>query len=354
MAKYAGRSARHVKSVNLALQGGGSHGAFTWGVLDKLFEDGRIWIEAISGTSAGAMNAVVASQGMYENGGAGAREALDAFWKAVSEAGRHSPLQRTPWDMMTGNWSLDRSPSYLFMDVLSRLSSPYDLNPLGINPLRELVDEMVDFKKVRDCQDMQIYISATNVETGRVRVFERDEMSLDVVMASACLPSLYQAVIIDGEPYWDGGYMGNPVLFPFFYNSPSQDIVIIQINPVKREGVPKSAREIQDRVSEITFNSALLKELRAIDFVARLIEEGRLTSNEYRSMHIHIVEARKEMRNLGASSKLNAEWAFLLHLKEIGRKAAAKWIDTHFDDIGRRSTVDLREMFSGTVGPSLE
>ncbi len=347
MAKHAHRSARHTKSINLALQGGGSHGAFTWGVLDKLFEDGRIWIEAISGTSAGAMNAVVASQGMYENGGDGAREALETFWRAVSEAGRLSPVQRTPWDILTGNWSLDRSPGYVMMDLLSRLSSPYELNPLGLNPLRDLLENQVDFEKVRDCQDMEIYLSATNVETGKVRVFKRHEISPDVVMASACLPFMYHAVEIEGEPYWDGGYMGNPVLFPFIYNSPSPDIVIVQINPVRRDGTPRTARDILNRVNEITFNSSLLKELRAIDFVGRLIEDGKLATNDYRSMNVHIIQSRKEMRKLDASSKLNAEWAFLKHLRDIGRRSAEKWIAKHFDDIGRKSTVDLREMFDG-------
>ncbi|MEM6665450.1 MAG: patatin-like phospholipase family protein [Pseudomonadota bacterium] len=350
MSKAKGRSRRHTKSVNIALQGGGSHGAFTWGVLDRLFEEDRIWIEAISGTSAGAMNAVVAAQGMYDNGAQGARDALEQFWWQVAEAGKHSPVKRSPLDMLMGNWTMDNSPGFLWSDILNRIASPYDLNPFGINPLRDLVDEFVDFEKVRDCRDMEIYISATNVETGRVRVFSRDETTLDVVMASACLPFMFQAVMIDDVPYWDGGYMGNPVLFPFFKSSPSDDIIIIQINPVVREGVPKSAREIQDRVNEITFNASLLRDLRAIDFVCRLIDEGKLEEGEYSKMRVHIIEDRKAMRPLGASSKLNAEWDFLLHLNEIGRNAADRWLAKNFDRIGKESTVDLREMFSGTGG----
>jgi len=348
MAKGSRRTTRHVKSINLALQGGGSHGAFTWGVLDRLFEDGRIWIDGISGTSAGAMNAVVASQGMYDGGGTGAREALDAFWRAISRVGQASPVKRSPLDIWMGNWSLDMSPGYIWMDILARLASPYDLNPLGINPLRELVEDFVDFNKVQDCTDMPIFVSATNVETGRVRVFHRHEITLDVVMASACLPFMFKAVEIDGVPYWDGGYMGNPVLFPFTEHSPSDDIVIVQINPVVREGTPRSAREILNRVNEITFNSSLLRDLRAIDFVKRLIDDGKLDREHYRDLNIHIIEARKAMREMGASSKLNTEWDFLLHLKAIGRKAASRWIDAHFDDIGKRSSVDIREMFSGT------
>ncbi len=341
------RSARHTKAVNLALQGGGAHGAFTWGVLDRLFEDDRIWIEAISGTSAGAMNALVAAQGMYENGAEGARSKLHAFWQEVSRTSRGSPIQRSVMAHLTGNWSLDDSPGFQFFNMLQRVASPYDLNPLGVNPLRALLESQVDFKKVRACQDMDLFISATNVETGRVRVFQRGEITLEAAIASACLPFLFKAIEIDGQHYWDGGYMGNPPLFPFFHNSPSDDIVIVQINPVVRPGVPRSAQDIQDRVSEITFNSALLHELRAIDFVSRLNKTGRLDRGEYRDMKVHIIQDRRKLRALGASSKLNAEWAFLEHLFDIGRAAAERWLAAHFDDLGVRSSVDLGEMFQG-------
>ena len=347
MAKNQGRGPQHVKSVNLALQGGGSHGAFTWGVLDRLFEDGRIWVDAVSGTSAGALNAVVASQGMYDGGGEGARAELARFWRAVAEAGRSSPFTRSFWDRLMGNWSLDASPGYLWMDLMSRVASPYDVNPLNLNPLRDLVDDFVDFAKVQDCADMPIFVSATNVETGRVRVFQREEITLDAVMASACLPFMFQAVEIDGVPYWDGGYMGNPVLFPFIDHSPCADIMIVQINPVERPGTPRSAREILNRVNEVTFNASLLRELRAIDFVDRLLADGRLDPCDYRAMRVHIVQDDAEMGPLGASSKLNAEWAFLQHLRDIGRAAAGRWLDAHFDDLGKRSTVDLSSMFSG-------
>lgn len=341
------RNARHTKAVNIALQGGGAHGAFTWGVLDKLFEDDRIWIEGISGTSAGAMNAVVAAHGMHENGAVGARERLHQFWEATSRAARNSPVRRSVWAHLTGSWSLDSSLSYLYFNMLQRVASPYDLNPLDYNPLRDLVGELVDFDKVRSGKNMGIYISATNVQTGRVRVFERSELSLDVVMASACLPFLFKAVEIDGCAYWDGGYMGNPPLFPFYHRSPSDDIVIVQINPVVREGIPRSAAEIQNRVNEINSNSALLHELRAVEFVRRLRDGGKLDPVAYRAKHIHIIEARKKMRPLDASSKLNAEWVFLRHLFEIGRDAADKWLVNHFDDLGVRSSVDVREMFQG-------
>ncbi|MEM9763877.1 MAG: patatin-like phospholipase family protein [Pseudomonadota bacterium] len=343
------RRTRHVKSVNLALQGGGSHGAFTWGVLDRIFEEDRLWIEAISGTSAGAMNAVVAAQGMYDGQAEGARQALHDYWRAVSDAGAHSPIKRTPLDMLMGNWSLDTSPTYLFFDLMSRVASPYETNPLDLNPLRDLLDEKVDFEKVRCCSDMGIYISATNVETGRVRVFKREEITRDAVLASACLPLMFKAVEIDGHHYWDGGFMGNPVLFPFVDESPTEDIVIIQINPVVREGVPMTAREIVNRMNEITFNASLLRELRGIDFVRRL-KDADMLSDDFRDMRIHIIHSRKRMRPLGASSKLNSEWAFLRHLFEIGRSTADTWLRNNFDDIGKRSTVDVREMFQGTGG----
>jgi NTE family protein len=350
MSKDSGRAERHTKSLNLALQGGGAHGAFTWGVLDRIFEDGRIWIDAISGTSAGAMNAVVAAQGMYDGGGDGARQALETFWRAVADAGRSSPVQRTWLDRAMGNWSLDNSPAYLTLDILNRIASPYVVNPLQINPLRDLVEKLVDFEKVQQCRDMPIYITATNVETGRGRTFTREEITLDVVMASACLPFMFHAVMIDGAPYWDGGYMGNPVLFPFIDESPCDDIAIVQINPVTRPGTPETAQAILNRVNEITFNSSLLKELWTIDLIDRLLAEGKVDKADFRHIKIHLIEAQDAMSPLGASSKLNTEWEFLLLLRDIGRRTAEAWIARHFDDIGQRTTVDLRAMFRGVNG----
>ena len=335
------------KPVNLALQGGGAHGAFTWGVLDRLLEDDRLSIEAISGTSAGAMNAVVAADGLMRDGPEGARDGLSRFWQAVSEAGRSSPIQRSPIDVFMGNWSLDNSPTYLFFDLFSRIASPYETNPLNINPLRDLLESSVDFEVVRSCDRMKVFVSATNVETGRVKVFDRHQLTADMVMASSCLPLLFQAVEIDGVPYWDGGFMGNPVLFPFFNACVSDDILIVQINPITRPGVPRSAREILNRMNEISFNSSLLREFRAIDFVARLLEDGKLDPERYSHILVHRIEAEDEIKPLGASSKLNAEWAFLQHLFGIGRAAADDWLDEHYDSLGKHSTVDLRAMFQG-------
>ncbi|MDA7946147.1 MAG: patatin-like phospholipase family protein [Hyphomicrobiaceae bacterium] len=341
----------NTKKLNLALQGGGAHGAFTWGVLDRLLEDERVDIEAISGTSAGAMNGVLLADGLMRDGTQGARAALSRFWRDVSKAARFSPLQRGPVDMFMGNWSLDTSPAYLFFDMLTRVAGPYELNPFDVNPLRDILDEHVDFELVRSCDKVRLYISATNVETGRVKVFDRHQLTCQMVMASACIPFMFKAVEIDGIPYWDGGYMGNPVLFPFFGHDGACDILIVQINPIERKGVPKTSREILNRVDEITFNASLLKELRSIDFVRRLLEDGRLEPGHYSKVNVHIVEAGDEMRSFGASSKLNAEWAFLKHLFAIGRNAADNWLEKNFDAIGLRSTVDLRAMFEGQ-GPA--
>ncbi|MFW6027731.1 MAG: patatin-like phospholipase family protein [bacterium] len=342
----------NTRNINLALQGGGAHGAFTWGVLDRLLEEPEIGIEAISGTSAGAFNAVVIADGIMKDGVEGARRALRRFWRSVSDAAFASPFRRTPLDRLTGNWSLDASPAYLMMDLLTRIASPYVLNPLNMNPLIDLLNEQVDFETVRSCDKIKIYVSATNVETGRVKVFNRHELTADMVMASACLPQMFQAVEIDGTPYWDGGYAGNPVLFPFFHKCASSDIVVVQINPVVRQGIPRTAQEILNRVNEITFNSSLLKEFRAIDFVDRLIEEGRLNDSRYKEILLHIISADDELKPLSASSKLNAEWDFIEHLFNIGRTTTGQWIATHADALGKRSTVNARAMFQGDVDPS--
>ncbi len=336
---------KSTKMINLALQGGGSHGAYTWGVLDRLLEDGQIGVEAISGTSAGAMNAVVMADGLVAGGIDGARQALKDFWESVSRAARNSPIQRSPINMFMGDWSLDNSPSYVWSDLLSRVVSPYEMNPLNINPLRDLLTEQVDFDRVHTCDSVKLFVSATNVHTGRVRVFTDGEISVDAVMASACLPFLFQAVEIDGVPYWDGGYMGNPVLFPFFNACASSDVLLVQINPIERRETPRTAREILNRVNEITFNSSLMKEFRAIDFVSRLVEDGKLDPAHYKQVLLHEIDAGDEMRRLAASSKVNAEWQFLMHLHDLGRAAASGWLDTCYAEVGVRSTVDVHSLF---------
>jgi len=344
-ATYKTGDNRPQKSINLALQGGGTHGAFTWGVLDRLLEDDRVYIEAISGTSAGAINAVIVTDGLMKGGKEGARQALGRFWQAVSEAAQWSPLKRTLFDVMTGNWNLDNSPSFLFFELMEQLASPYQLNPLNINPLRDLLARHVDFETVRSCDLMKVFVSATNVRTGRVKLFDRTELTLDMIMASASLPYLFQAVEIDGEAFWDGGYMGNPVLYPFAYHCTSKDVVLVQVNPMQRKIVPKTAQEILNRINEITFNSSLMKELRAIEFVGRLLDSESLDPARYKKMLLHVINGQEELEPLNASSKFNAEWEFLIHLRDLGRSAARRWLDRAYDDIGTQSSVDLRALF---------
>ena len=339
------KAGHEIKRINLALQGGGSHGAFTWGVLDGLLADPRVAFDSISGTSAGAMNAVVMAAGMAENGRQGARDKLETFWNAIAEAGRFSPIQRTWMDRVLGNWRVDSSPGYVALDFFSRFLSPYQTNPLGLNPLRDVLEELVDIDRAVADSGIELYISATNVRSGNIRVFDNKELSIDAVMASACLPTMYKAVEIDGEAYYDGGFMGNPALYPLIYNSSCRDIVIVQINPLYRDSVPTDAREIMDRVNEISFNSSLMREMRAIHFVNRLIAAGKLDHEAYRVNRIHMIQASKEMQDMHASSKLNAERAFLYHLRDIGRTVAQTWLEDSFGCVGEQSSIDVRETF---------
>ncbi len=337
-----------LKPINLALQGGGAHGAFTWGVLDRILEDGRIEIEGISGTSAGAMNAAVLASGLAHGGNEGAREALTGYWRDVSRAGRASPLQRTLLDRLMGQWSLNANPAYIAFDMASRFLSPYDFNPLNINPLMDLIAEHVDFDAVQSCAHVHVFVSATNVHTGKVRIFAKNQLTPAAIMASACLPFMFQAVEIDGVPYWDGGYMGNPAMFPFFNAVKTDDILLVQINPIIRRETPRTARDIQDRLNEITFNASLLAQLRAVEFVTRLLSQGNLKHKSddvagYRDVRLHRIDGAEKLVELDASTKMNSEWEFLQYLRDIGREAADRFLETHFDSIGVRSTLDVGE-----------
>jgi NTE family protein len=340
------------KRVNLALQGGGSHGALTWGVLDRLLEDERIGFDRISGTSAGAMNAAVLADGFARGGRVGGREALAAFWRAVSEAARFSPIRRSLWDRLSGRYSLDHSPGYLWMEGLSRMFSPYELNPLGLNPLREIVEAHVDFTRIA-AAPIDVYVTATNVRTGRPRIFGPGEVSVDAVMASACLPQMYPAVEIDGEAYWDGGFVGNPALYPLLY-ADTPDILIVQINPLIRPELPRSAREIMNRVNEISFNSSLVKELRSIAAIQRLAAERRLDLGPRGHTFLHLIHTDLEVKDLSASSKLNAEWDYLQLLQGLGRKWAEAWLSENFARIGVASTLDLEELFGEARPPAVD
>jgi NTE family protein len=299
-----------LKRVNLALQGGSAHGAFTWGVLDRLLEEPRIEVEGISATSAGAMNAAVMAHGLTVGGRKGAREALEEFW-----------------------------------DGVARVTAPLGaLQLFNYNPLRELI-QFIDFERLRRGSAIKLFVSATNVRTGKIKVFTNRDITADCVLASACLPFLYQAVEIDGEHYWDGGYMGNPALFPLIYSCRSPDILIVHVNPLERPDKPTSASEIMNRVNEISFNSSLMREMRAVAFVTKLIDDGRLSRDNAKRVLIHSVCADEVMRGLGASTKLNADRGFLRQLHALGRERAQAWIDCHFDDLGSRSTIDIQAVY---------
>jgi NTE family protein len=330
-----------IKTINLALQGGGAHGAFTWGVLDRILVDERIAIEGVSATSAGAMNAAVLAFGLAEGGREGARRALAGFWRAIAAAGAMSPLRPSWWDRITHNHRLDHSPAFLVFDLVTRVLSPYEFNPANWNPLRQILERAVDFDRLRQRTPVKLFLSATNVRTGKIKLFETSEVTVDAVMASACLPFLYQAVAIDGEYYWDGGYMGNPPLFPLVYGCRSPDVVVVHINPMERPELPRTAGEIQSRVNEISFNSSLMREMRAVAFVTSLIDDGAVRPGTLERVLVHAIAADEVMQGLSVSSKLNADPEFLQHLHDDGFAHASRFLDAHFDDLGTRSTVDL-------------
>ena len=340
------RSRRPNKRINLALQGGGAHGAFTWGVLDHLLSDERLVIEGISGASAGAINAVMVADGLARGGREEAQKRLGDFWRSASSNGNLPSLQRAVVERLLSFTPLEGTPVQAWFDALSQYFSPYDTNPLNINPLKDLIERFVDFKALQACPDLQLFISATNVQTGRVRIFPRDKITADAVMASACLPLLFRAVEIDGVPYWDGGYLGNPVIFPFFRTTRTEDVLVVQINPLERKATPTSAREILNRINEITFNSSLLAEFRAIEFVARLIDQGKLPRGtepgQYRRINVHRIVLDRFGTHFDAVSKLSTDYDFFEMLRTDGKRAARRFLDEHFDDIGRKSTVDLR------------
>lgn len=342
-------SPRRVKgrpiAVDFALQGGGAHGAFSWGVLDRVLQMPGLQLDGISGTSAGAMNAAVLADGYVEGGPEGARAALERFWRRVSDAARLSPLRRGPLEVLLGNWTLDNSPMFVAMDLASRVFSPYDLGVAAFNPLRDILARSIDFDRLRR-SPIKIFITATNVQTGRGRVFRNAELSMDALLASACLPTMYKAIEIDGEPYWDGGYVGNPTITPLVRECDASDTILVQVNPIHRPGTPKSARDILNRLNEISFNSPLVKELRMIALLRRAACPTKTESALWAGMRIHRI-ASDWMVKLGASSKFIAEWRFLQKLRDEGRRCADAFIAAHGRDLGRRSSLDLDAFLEG-------
>ena len=332
--KANGKSRGKPRPISLALQGGGAHGAYTWGVLDRLSEDETLAIEAISATSAGAVNAVAYAAGLAAGGPEGARAALEEVWRAVSDAG--------------AGMNAFGAAGFQIASALQSFASPYDFNPFNYNPLRKIVEQRVNFDAVH-ASGLKLFLSATNVETGKVRVFSKDEITADAVLASACLPQTFQAVEIGGEAFWDGGFMGNPSLFPLIYSGAPQDVLLILLNPLVRPGVPRRAAEINERLNEISFNASLIGELRAIAFVQRLIDDGMLKEpmmKKYRRLNIHAIRGGQDLLGYGLATKYEARWRFLTEVRDLGRAAADRWLADCAKDVGtKQSSFDIRKEF---------
>ena len=335
-----------IRTINLALQGGGAHGAFTWGVLDRLLDEEELAFEGLSATSAGAMNAAAFASGLAAGGREGARRALSDYWRRVSEAARLGPLQPTPIDRMLGDHKLSWTPVFSMIGFVTRMLSPYQFNPANYNPLRGVVEQSIDFDVLQrpDCP-VKLFLSATNVRTGKVKIFSGKEISVDAVMASACLPTMFHAVEIDGETYWDGGYMGNPAIFPLIYNCQSADVVIVHINPLFREEVPRSADDILNRINEISFNSSLMREMRAVAFVTSLIKQKRIVDGGLKQLLLHSISDDEFMSALTPTSKFNADWDFLVFLRDQGRKCADDWLAKNFAKLGVESSLDVENVY---------
>lgn len=334
------------KKIHLALQGGGAHGAFTWGILDYILEDGRLNIDGICASSAGSMNAAVLAYGRLKGGNEGAREALNKFWTKVSQNDHLvAEFPRPIIDFMT------RYYNYNLFDGLTRFISPYQFNSLNINPLKKIIEAQVDFEELRKSSQTRLFINATNVKSGKIKVFGNDELSSDVIMASACLPYLFQAQKVGEDYFWDGGFSGNPALFPLYYlENASSDIIIVHINPIDRDTVPFTANEISNRINEVTFNCPLLHEFRAIAFVNKMLDSGWIKdeyANNFRRTFVHSIRADHALRSFDVASKFDTHWYFLTYLRDLGREEAKKWIDENFDNIGKKSTVDLYKDFLG-------
>ncbi len=332
------------KTINLALQGGGAHGAFAWGVLDRLLEDERVDFEGLTATSAGAMNAAVVAHGLMSGGRVGGREALASFWRRIADLAAFAPTQVNPFGLLFGDWGAP-TPGHLAFEVMTRLVSPYQFNPLNLNPLLSLLREQVDFAGLQSYCPIRLFVSATNVRSGKIRVFGSTEISAEAVMASACLPMLFQAVEIEGEAYWDGGYTGNPAIYPLIYNCQSRDVAIVHINPLYRPEVPTEAFDILNRVNEVSFNSSLMREMRAIAFVTDMIDKGQVVHRPMKRMLIHAIEAEATMRDLSVHSKLTPSRQFLEWLRDIGRETAERWLETTYDKLGVETSIDLAEWY---------
>jgi NTE family protein len=336
----------NVKRISLALQGGGAHGAFTWGVLHRLMSEPRLYIDGISGASAGAMNGIVLVDGFLKGKRQGAIDAMAQFWDRV---GHLATVPRSPLPRLLGlapDWRVENEPAFLWMDFITRIFSPAELNPLDYNPLRDILAETVDFEAIRQHPFIKLFIAASNVRTCKPRIFRTPELQVDCVMASACLPLMFRAVEIEGEHYWDGGYLGNPAIYPLIHECGSSDIVIVRINPMNRDEVPTTAHDIMNRINEMSFNASLVREMRSIATMSRLVQTGALDDDRYTTVRFHEITAEADLAALGALSKLNTEPAFLKYLHDLGFDTADRWVAQSFDQLGWESTIDLVEKFT--------
>lgn len=332
------------KRIGIAIQGGGAHGAFSWGVLDKFLELPDLEVVGVVGTSAGAMNASCLAYGLNLGGPEKAKEVLFTFWRKIAQKAKFSILQPSFLDLLIHKGDMDFSPGYNLFNVLTHVFSPYQLNPLNINPLKDVIEEVIDFNLLKNATNPKLFLCATNVLTCKPKVFMGEELSSDACMASACLPFMFQAVEIDYNAYWDGGYMGNPPIFPLIKNTDVDDILILKINPIKIKNIPKTAKDIEDRINEISFNSSLMAEMKMIDFINKLLDKG-VNLEGFRKIRIHAVSADEALADLSISSKLNATWDFLQYLHDIGKRYATEWIDENYHLIGVQSSVDVEKVF---------
>jgi NTE family protein len=339
---------KKIKNVGIALQGGGAHGAFTWGVLDRLLEVEEIVADAMCGTSAGAVNAVVCAYGLHVGGPAKAKELMEQTWRKVANSGS-AFFKPGVMDKYFGNGDMHNSPGYMWFNTVSQFMSPYNFNPFNYNPLRDILNDVVDFEELHLYNKKKLFICATNVKTNRAKIFTNKDITVDSVLASACLPFLFQAVEIGGEYYWDGGYMGNPPIFPLITNTNIRDVVLVKINSININSVPTTARDIADRVNEISFNSSLINEMKLIHYRNELLRNGVLKSDDKinREIYVHTISGYEALSQMSYSSKMNTSWEFLLQLKAKGRETADKWLQKDFKEVGLKSTFDVEEHFFG-------
>jgi NTE family protein len=337
------------KRVAIAMQGGGAHGAFAWGVMDRLLEDDRIEVVGAAGTSAGGMNAASMIEGLIKGNNAGGRARMNDYWREMAElAKKTSPFQLNPIDKMLKYYNLDRSIGYHFMGAIQSIMSPYEWNPTNKNPFLEFIRDFFDFQAVRSSTEKKIFLGATHVKTGKVKVFSNDQFCADALMASACLPFLYQSVKVDGEYYWDGGFIANPPIFPLIYNTPANDIILIQLTKTHRDDIPKTKTDVTERLKEITYNGCLVREMRSIHFITKMIDEGKITDPNTKRISMHVIKNEDAFKTLNLSSALDTDWDFLQMLKGEGRKTADRWLMSNFDNLGNKHSLD-EGMFSDFV-----